>query len=54
MLKSSRLFLRALQPADLNSTYLGWMNDPAVNRYLETRFLPQTLEAIRPMAGPSR
>ena len=47
MLQSSRLLLRALEPADLNATYLGWLNDPSVNRYLETRFLPQTLEALQ-------
>ena len=46
MLHSSRLFLRALQPEDINLTYLAWLNDPAVNRYLETRFLPQTLESL--------
>ena len=46
MLNSSRLCLRAIEPADLNTTYLGWLNDSAVNRYLETRFLPQTLEAL--------
>ena len=47
MLQSSRLLLRALEPGDLNTTYLRWLNDPAVNRYLETRFLPQTLEALQ-------
>ena len=47
MLKSSRLLLRALQPSDLNATYLSWLNDPEVNRFLETRFLPQTLEALQ-------
>lgn len=47
MLLSSRLLLRALEPADLNATYLGWLNDSVVNRYLETRFLPQTLEALQ-------
>ena len=46
MLHSARLHLRALEPSDLNATYLGWLNDPEVNRYLETRFLPQTLEAL--------
>ena len=46
MLHSSRLCLRALQPEDINLTYLAWLNDPAVNRYLETRFLPQTLESL--------
>ena len=47
MLKSSRLLLRALELDDLNATYLSWLNDPAVNCYLETRFLPQSLEALR-------
>jgi [ribosomal protein S5]-alanine N-acetyltransferase len=47
MLNSSRLCLRALEPSDLNATYLGWLNDPKVNRYLETRFLPQTQEALQ-------
>lgn len=47
MLHSSRLLLRALQPDDLNTTYVGWLNDPAVNSYLETRFLPQTLESLQ-------
>ena len=47
VLQSSRLLLRGLQFEDLNATYLGWLNDPAVNRYLETRFLPQTLESLQ-------
>ena len=47
VLQSSRLLLRALEPEDLNNTYLGWLNDPAVNRYLETRFLPQSLETLQ-------
>ena len=42
----SRLLLRALEPGDLNATYLSWLNDPSVNRYLETRFLPQSNEAL--------
>ena len=47
MLQSSRLLLRALEPSDLNITYLGWLNDPEVNRFLETRFLPQTIESLQ-------
>ena len=47
MLQSKRLFLRALQPQDLNDCYLNWQNDPDVNKYLETRFLPQTMEALK-------
>ena len=47
MLNSSRLCLRDLEPSDLNANYLGWLKDPEVNRYLETRFLPQTQEALQ-------
>ena len=47
MLQSSRLLLRALEVADLNVGYLAWLNDPAVNCFLETRFLPQTIEALQ-------
>jgi RimJ/RimL family protein N-acetyltransferase len=46
MLTTPRLLLRAHEPVDLNGIYLSWLNDPAVNRYLETRFLPQTMEAL--------
>lgn len=46
MLKSSRLTFRALKPTDINSTYLGWLNDPYVNRCLETRHCPQSLESL--------
>jgi len=47
VLHSSRLLLRALESADLNATYLSWLNDSEVNRYLETRFLPQSLEGLQ-------
>ena len=47
MLYSKRLLLRALEPSDLSSTYLSWLNDTDVNRYLETRFVPQTMETLR-------
>jgi ribosomal-protein-alanine N-acetyltransferase len=47
MLTTARLMLRALEPTDLNARYLSWLNEPAVNRYMETRFLPQTMEALQ-------
>jgi len=36
------LFLRPLEPADINERYLGWVNDPEVTRYLETGTFPST------------
>jgi ribosomal-protein-alanine N-acetyltransferase len=46
MLTTERLLLRAVESTDLNTIYLSWLNDPAVNRYLETRFLPQSMETL--------
>lgn len=43
---SARLSFRELRPQDVSDTYVSWMNDPAVNRYLETRFAPQNKETI--------
>lgn len=41
MFGSSRLSFRELRPEDVSETYIGWMNDPAINLYLETRFARQ-------------
>lgn len=46
MLFTQDLYLRSLESTDINSNYLNWLNDPQVNRYLETRFLPQSIEAL--------
>ncbi|MBM5799475.1 MAG: GNAT family N-acetyltransferase [Cyanobacteria bacterium K_DeepCast_35m_m2_023] len=46
-LSSARLLLRPVIGDDLTDTYVGWLNDPAVNACLETRFEPQTLESVR-------
>jgi ribosomal-protein-alanine N-acetyltransferase len=42
-----RLLLRPVLASDLTATYVSWLNDPAVNAYLETRFETQTLDALR-------
>ena len=39
--------LRPVTLADVSDRYLGWLNDPVVNRYLETRWTPQSLDSIR-------
>lgn len=36
-LETDRLFLRELTQNDCSSEYVGWLNDPEVNRFLETR-----------------
>lgn len=44
---TGRLLLRMLTGLDATEEYLRWMNDPQVNRYLESRLSRQTLESIR-------
>lgn len=44
-IQTSRLQLRSLTAADATERYTGWLNDPEVNRYLETK--SATLESTR-------
>lgn len=46
-LASPRLLYRALSAEDCTPRYVSWLNDPRVNRFLETRFAPQTLQSVR-------
>jgi RimJ/RimL family protein N-acetyltransferase len=41
------VFLRKLRLEDASERYVGWLNDPAVNRFLESRFTHWTLESVR-------
>lgn len=36
-----------LEPQHATDAYVGWLNDPEVNRYLESRFVVQDLDAVR-------
>lgn len=47
MIQGDRVFLRLAIPADCTERYLAWLSDPLVNRYLETRWKPQSMESIR-------
>ena len=44
-IETARLTLRPLQASDATQAYADWLNDPEVNRYLETRHSPQSLES---------
>jgi len=41
VLTGTDLLLRPVRLSDVNEDYVRWMNDPEVNRYLETRFRSQ-------------
>jgi len=42
-----KISLRMLVEADCNERYLGWLLDPKINCFLETRWQKQSLESIR-------
>ena len=45
--KTARLCLRSLIESDAVQTYADWLNDPEVNRYLETRHAVQSIESCQ-------
>jgi [ribosomal protein S5]-alanine N-acetyltransferase len=44
---SARLAYKPLTPEDVGEEYVAWLSDPEVNRFLETRFVHQSLETCR-------
>lgn len=46
-LSSQRLIYRTLTVDDVTQTYVDWLNDPNVNRFLETRFNYQTIDSCQ-------
>lgn len=42
-----KVALRLVTLEDCTPEYVDWLADPEVNRYLETRFRPQSLESVR-------
>ncbi len=42
----SKIYLRPLCRKDLNESYLSWLNDPQVTRYMETGVFPTTMEEL--------
>lgn len=45
-LVTKRLVLRELSPEDVSKQYVAWLNDPQINRFLESRFSTQSRESI--------
>lgn len=46
-IKGQRIFLRQLVEENVSEDYLGWMCDPQVTQYLESRDRAQTLDTLR-------
>lgn len=47
IINGKNIFLRKLTISDVNKDYLKWLNDPQVNRFLESRFERWSLEKLR-------
>lgn len=45
-LAGEKIYLREVREDDVNSEYYSWINDPEINQYLETRFLPRSKKDI--------
>ena len=45
-INGDRIYLRKVELNDVNQVYVSWLNDPEVNKYLETRFDVQTMESV--------
>lgn len=46
VLIGSNFRLEPLKVAEVNDRYVGWLNDPQINQYLEVRFVRQTLATV--------
>ncbi len=47
VLEGERIYLREVRLSDVNANYHRWMNDSDVIRYLECRFSPNSIYAIK-------
>ena len=45
-MRGEAVTLRPLTVSDFSDQYLGWLNDPEINRYLETQWEEQTRDTI--------
>jgi len=46
-IEGAKIYLREVNLNDVNENYYRWLNDSEVNRYLETKYIPQSMETIR-------
>ncbi len=43
---SDRIYLREVAASDINETYLSWMKDAEVTKYMESRFQPPSINSL--------
>ena len=47
ILESDIFYLRKISIDDCDENYLKWMNDPEINKYLESRFTTHTIDSLK-------
>ena len=47
ILESDIFYLRKISIDDCDKNYLSWMNDPEINKYLESRFMTHTIDSLK-------
>ncbi|MCK4632374.1 MAG: GNAT family N-acetyltransferase [candidate division Zixibacteria bacterium] len=46
IVKGERFYLREVRLSDVNERYYRWMNDPEIVQFLESRFVPRSMESL--------
>lgn len=49
--QNASVALRLLRPEDVSAAYVGWLNDPEINRFLESRFQHQDEASVAAFVG---
>lgn len=45
IIEGRNLLIRPISADEINQRYVGWLNDPEINQFLEVRYHPQTVES---------
>jgi len=45
-LESDKYYLAPFKAADITNKYIGWLNNPSINQFLECRFVNQTPQSV--------
>lgn len=46
-IKGNRVFLREVRLTDVNEKYYNWLADKEINQFLETRYMPRSIDNIK-------
>jgi len=50
-LSGESIYLREVRLSDVNGDYYNWMNDPEITQYLESRFIPYSMNSLEEYVG---